>query len=67
MLVESEKREMGGDVSCLGIAPVPEGRQRSRFLAVGMFDGTARLLGLDPDQTLKVLGTQVCGRQPELA
>ncbi|PSC75527.1 splicing factor 3B subunit 3-like [Micractinium conductrix] len=65
MLVESEKREMGGDVSCLGIAPVPEGRQRSRFLAVGMFDGTARLLGLDPDQTLKVLGTQAVGATPE--
>ncbi|KAJ6720361.1 SPLICING FACTOR 3B SUBUNIT 3 [Salix viminalis] len=34
-LMEVEKHEMSGDVACLGIAPVLEGRQRSRFLAVG--------------------------------
>ncbi|CAN1257722.1 Spliceosome-associated protein 130 B [Linum perenne] len=34
-LMEVEKHEMSGDVACLDIAPVPEGRQRSRFLAVG--------------------------------
>lgn len=34
MLVESEKREMGGDIACLAVAPVPEGRQRCRYLAV---------------------------------
>lgn len=62
MLVESEKREMGGDIACLDVAPVPEGRQRCRFLAVGMFDGTVRVLSLDPDSTLKVLATQVRGR-----
>lgn len=61
MLVESEKREMGGDVACVDVAPVPEGRQRCRFLAVGMFDGTVRVLSLDPDSTLKVLATQVRG------
>lgn len=33
MLIEAEKREMGGDVASLDIAPVPEGRQRARFLA----------------------------------
>ncbi|CAA2955532.1 splicing factor 3B subunit 3-like [Olea europaea subsp. europaea] len=31
-LMEVEKHEMSGDVSCLDIAPVPEGRRRSRFL-----------------------------------
>lgn len=29
-LMEIEKREMAGDVACLLIAPVPQGRQRSR-------------------------------------
>lgn len=58
MLVESEKREMGGDVACLCVAPVPEGRTRCPFMAVGMYDGTARLLSLAPDTTLKVLSTQ---------
>ena len=61
MLVESEKREMGGDVACLDLAPVPEGRQRGKFLAVGMYDGTVRVLSLEPDSTLKMLGTQVGG------
>ncbi|KAL4425697.1 hypothetical protein ABPG75_009713 [Micractinium tetrahymenae] len=65
MLVESEKREMGGDVACVDVAPVPEGRQRCRFLAVGMFDGTVRVLSLDPDSTLKVLATQAVGATPE--
>ena len=41
-LMETEKRDMTGDVACLDIAPVPEGRQRSRFLAVGSYDSTAR-------------------------
>lgn len=59
--MESEKREMGGDVACVDVAPVPEGRQRCRYLAVGMFDGTVRVLSLDPDSTLKVLATQVSG------
>ena len=61
MLVEAEKRELGGDVASLDIAPVPEGRQRSRFLAVGSYDGTVRLLGLDPDKCLQPLAMQVRG------
>ncbi len=32
--MESEKREMGGDIACVAVAPVPEGRQRCRYLAV---------------------------------
>jgi hypothetical protein len=56
MLIDTEKKEMGGDVAALDLPPVPEGRQRARFLAVGMYDGTARLLSLDPADTLKVGG-----------
>jgi hypothetical protein len=31
-LLEVDKKFMGTEVACLDIAPVPEGRQRSRFL-----------------------------------
>ena len=43
-LVETEKKEMSGDVACLDVGPVPEGRQRSRFLAVGSYDNTVSLV-----------------------
>lgn len=39
-LAETEKKEMSGDVASLDVGPVPEGRQRSRFLAVGSYDNT---------------------------
>jgi len=39
-LMEVERNEMSGDVACLDIAPVPKGRLRSRFLAVGSYDKT---------------------------
>ncbi|GJU33529.1 spliceosome-associated protein 130 A [Tanacetum coccineum] len=51
-LMEVEKNEMSGDVTCLDIAPVPEGRQRSRFLAVGSYNNTIRILSLDPHDCL---------------
>jgi splicing factor 3B subunit 3 len=51
---------MGDDVACLDIAPVPEGRARCRFLAVGCFDSTVRVLGMDPEDGLKGLALQVC-------
>ncbi|GJY87035.1 splicing factor 3B subunit 3-like protein [Tanacetum coccineum] len=37
------QNEMSVDVACLDIAPVPEGRQRSGFLAVGSYDNTIRI------------------------
>ena len=45
-LVETEKKEMSGDVACLDVGPVPEGRQRSRFLAVGSYDNTVSAVPL---------------------
>ena len=43
-LKETEKREVGGDIVSLDIAPVPAGRQRSRFLAIGSSDSTVNFL-----------------------
>ena len=57
-LREVEKREMEQEVICMDIAAVPEGRSRSRFLAVGCFDNTVRILSLDPEGCLGRLSTQ---------
>ena len=57
-LREVEKREMEQEVMCMDIAAVPEGRSRSRFLAVGCFDNTVRVLSLDPEGCLGRLSTQ---------
>lgn len=65
MLVETERKELGGDVSSLDVGPVPEGRQRSRYLAVGSFDRTVRLLSLDPGDGLRALSTQVMADTPD--
>lgn len=64
-LMEVEKHEMSGDVACLEIAPVPEGRQRSRFLAVGSYDNTIRILSLDPDDCMQILSLQSVSSPPE--
>ncbi|KAF2295938.1 hypothetical protein GH714_035239 [Hevea brasiliensis] len=64
-LMEVEKHEMSGDVACLDIAPVPEGRQRSRFLAVGSYDNTIRILSLDPDDCMQILSVQSVSAPPE--
>ncbi|KAK1311917.1 hypothetical protein QJS10_CPA07g00290 [Acorus calamus] len=64
-LMEVEKHEMPGDVACLDIAPVPEGRQRSRFLAVGSYDNTIRILSLDPDDCMQILSVQSVSSPPE--
>ncbi|CAI8601581.1 unnamed protein product [Vicia faba] len=64
-LMEVEKHEMSGDVACLDIAPVPEGRKRSRFLAVGSYDKTIRILSLDPDDCMQTLGIQSLSSAPE--
>jgi splicing factor 3B subunit 3 len=64
-LMEVEKHEMSGDVACLDIAPVPEGRQRSRFLAVGSYDNTIRILSLDPDDCMQILSIQSVSSPPE--
>ncbi|GLC59841.1 hypothetical protein PLESTB_001541500 [Pleodorina starrii] len=65
LLVEAEKRELGEDVSCLEIPPVPEGLVRSSFLAVGTYDQTVRVLSLDPGQGLKNLSMQALNSVPE--
>ncbi|KAK9916752.1 hypothetical protein WJX75_006568 [Coccomyxa subellipsoidea] len=64
-LMEVEKKELAGDVVCLDIAPVPEGRQRSRFLAVASYDSSVRILSLDPEDMMSALAVQMVSAVPE--
>jgi hypothetical protein len=66
-LLEVEKKDMNDEVSCLGIAEVPEGRQRASFVVVGCYDNTVRVLSLDPGEALKVKATQTVNAIPESA
>ncbi|KAF9586806.1 hypothetical protein IFM89_039968 [Coptis chinensis] len=65
LLIEVERHGMLGNVACLDIAPVPEGRQRSCFLAVGSHDNTIRIFSLDPDDCMKILSVQSVSSPPE--
>lgn len=64
-LVETERKELGGDVSSLSIGDVPEGSLRNRYLAVGSYDKTVRVLSLDPEDNMKSLNMQALTETPE--
>ncbi|XP_077993061.1 splicing factor 3B subunit 3 [Glandiceps talaboti] len=54
----TERKEMSADVQCMSLASVPQGEQRSRFLAVGLADNTVRIISLDPSDCLQPLSMQ---------
>lgn len=64
-LVETERKELGGDVSSLSIGEIPDGSLRSRYLAVGSYDKTVRVLSLDPEDNMKSLNMQALTDTPE--
>ncbi|KAI8334128.1 CPSF A subunit region-domain-containing protein [Blakeslea trispora] len=53
-----ERKQMSTAISALSLGDVPEGRQRSRYLAVGCEDQTVRMLSLDPDACLEAISMQ---------
>lgn len=57
-LRQVQKKEMEQEVTCMNIASIPEGRIRARFLAVGCYDNTIKILSLDPEGCLGRLSTQ---------
>ncbi|TPX70379.1 hypothetical protein SpCBS45565_g01800 [Spizellomyces sp. 'palustris'] len=59
-----DRKEMAAPITALSIGPIPEGRQRSGFLAVGCEDNTVRILSLDPDNCLQSLGMQAVSYMP---
>lgn len=44
----TERKEMASEIVCMSLGSVPQGEQRSRFLAVGLSDQTVRVISLDP-------------------
>lgn len=54
----TERKDMGTDVVCMGLASVPNGELRTRFLAVGLNDDTVRIISLDPKDCLTPLASQ---------
>jgi splicing factor 3B subunit 3 len=59
-----KKKEMPGTVTCLGLAPVAEGRLRSPYLAVGCDNCTIRILSLEPESTLESMSVQALSAAP---
>lgn len=59
-----DHREMSGTITCIGLAPISEGRVRAQFVAVGG-DTTVRILSLDSASCLQVLGMQALSAPAE--
>ncbi|KAJ1565911.1 Splicing factor 3B subunit 3, partial [Nowakowskiella sp. JEL0078] len=60
-----ERREMASSISALAVGPIPEGRLRSKFLAVGCTDNTVRIISLDPENCLQPMSMQAVTASPE--
>lgn len=64
-LLEMDRKELHHDVTCLALSPVPRGRQRARYMAIGCFDQTVLLCQCDdPSQPLLQLTVQSVGAVP---
>ncbi|KAF9073666.1 CPSF A subunit region-domain-containing protein [Rhodocollybia butyracea] len=59
-----DRKAMGSTVLALSMAEVPEGRQRTPFLAVGCEDQTVRVISLDPESTLETISLQALTAPP---
>lgn len=59
------RREMSGNVTCLSIQPLPAGRKRVRYLAVGCDDNSVRILSLETASCLEPLSMQALSSVPE--
>ncbi|KAF9523470.1 CPSF A subunit region-domain-containing protein [Crepidotus variabilis] len=59
-----DRKAMGSTVLALSIGEVPEGRQRTPYLAVGCEDQTVRIISLDPETTLETISLQALTSPP---
>lgn len=57
-LLEMAKKDLEVDVACLDIPPVLPGSLRSKFLAVGSYDCTIRILSLEDGNQMRAVATQ---------
>ncbi|KAJ3068360.1 Splicing factor 3B subunit 3 [Podochytrium sp. JEL0797] len=60
-----DRKETSAAVLSLSIGPIPEGRVRSKYLAVGCEDNTVRIISLDPDNCLGSLAVQAVSAAAE--
>lgn len=64
-LMDVDKKFLGYEVACLDIASIPEGRQKTRFLAVGDWENTVRIFSLDSEDCLQSLSVQAVPTHPD--
>jgi splicing factor 3B subunit 3 len=65
-LLSSTKDEIfETDIKCMDIGEVPEGRQRCKFLALGLANSTVKMLSLEPESCLTVTAIQALPSAPE--
>ena len=57
-------KPLGGEVKCMDVSPILEGRAGAPFLAVGMADASVRIFSLGAEDMLEPRATQV-SRQAE--
>ncbi|KAF8510565.1 CPSF A subunit region-domain-containing protein [Hysterangium stoloniferum] len=59
-----DRKAMGSTVMAMSVGEVPEGRQRTPYLAVGCEDQTVRIVSLDPESTLETISLQALTSPP---
>ena len=59
-----ERKTLSSEIVSLSIGKIQEGRQRSRYLAVGSTDATVRMFSLDPQDCLQPLSMQALSSKP---
>ncbi|EFC50026.1 predicted protein [Naegleria gruberi] len=64
-LIETERNDLSQDVACLALSPIQDGRTRGRFLAVGFYDKTVRLISLGEYDMMSILSRQALPADPE--
>lgn len=64
-LEQIEKKVLDSEITSLDIGPIPEGRNKSKFLAVGCSDNSIRILSLEIDQCLSKISIQMLPAPPE--
>ena len=58
-LQETVHKPLGGEVKCMDVSPILEGRTGAPFLAVGMADASVRIFSLGAEDMLEPRATQV--------
>jgi splicing factor 3B subunit 3 len=53
------------DIKCMDIGEVPEGRQRCKFLTLGLANSNVRMLSLEPESCLTATAIQALPSAPE--